>query len=86
MLAACYPFGHDGAAPYKIVLEAMSLKYGLHCGEENPWQHGPHVYSVAYLLQQRGLLRDNINVQDERRNTARGLATILLRDRARVRA
>ena len=44
------PFGRNGSAPYKVVLEAVDYKFGVHCKMHKPWT-GLHAYSAAFLLQ-----------------------------------
>ena len=44
------PFGPNGSAPHKVVLEAADYKFGVHCAMRAPWT-GLHAYSVAFLLQ-----------------------------------
>ena len=43
------PFGPNGSAPHKVVLEAIDYKFGVHCAMRAPWT-GLHAYSVAFLL------------------------------------
>ena len=50
------PFGPNGSAPHKVVLEAIDYKFGVHCAMRAPWT-GLHAYSVAFLLRNSQNLR-----------------------------
>ena len=50
------PFGFNGSAPHKVVLEAVDYKFGVHCAMRAPWT-GLHAYSVAFLLRNSQNLR-----------------------------
>ena len=50
------PFGPNGSAPHKVVLEAIDYKFGVHCAMRAPWT-GLHAYSVEFLLRNSQNLR-----------------------------
>ena len=57
LLRRCPPFGANGTAPYKIVLESVDYKFGVHCLSKSRWT-GLHAYSVGFLRAERSKIED----------------------------
>ena len=57
LLRRCPPFGANGSAPYKIVLESVDYKFGVHCLSKSRWT-GLHAYSVGFLRAERSKIED----------------------------
>lgn len=53
-LATCYPFPEQSTADdnrlSKYILRASHYEFGMHCHRAKPWDNGPHVFAVHYLL------------------------------------
>lgn len=57
LLRRCPPFGANGTAPHKIVLESVDYKFGVHCLSSSKWT-GLHAYSVGFLRAERSKIVD----------------------------